>query len=95
MSPLVDELLTKTQRDPFTLIRVAYNAPDTKLVSSGRGSYVTMYLRGNRNPDGSATPGPSGRGRPSPLVRLRLQPVLPQWACHELSVIQPVLCSFK
>ena len=40
MSPLVDELLTKTQRDPFTLI-VAYNAPDTKLVSSGRGSYVT------------------------------------------------------
>lgn len=44
MSPLVDELLTKTQRDPFTLIRVTYNAPDTKLVFSGRGSYVTYHI---------------------------------------------------
>ena len=44
MSPLEDELLTKTQRDPFTLIRVAYNAPDTKLAFSGRGSYVTYHI---------------------------------------------------
>ena len=44
MSPRVDELLTKTQRDPFTLIKVAYNAPDTKLVLSGRGFDVTYHI---------------------------------------------------
>ena len=44
MSPSVDGLLTKTQRDPFTLIKVAYNAPDTKLVFSGRGSHVTYHI---------------------------------------------------
>ena len=44
MSPSVDGLLTKTQRDPFTLIKVAYNALDTKLVSSGRGSHFTYHM---------------------------------------------------
>ena len=106
MAPLVDGLLTKTQRDPFTLIKVAYNAPDTKLVFSGRGSHVTYHIyagivtltgvaQGLWAHVKGATPGPGGRGRPSPRVRLRLQPVLPQCACHELSVTQPVLCSFN
>ena len=44
MSPLVDELLTETQRDPFTLIKVAFNAPDTTLVFSGRRFHVTYHI---------------------------------------------------
>ena len=44
MSPLVDGSLTITQRDPFALIKVAYNVSDTKLVFSGRRSHVSYHI---------------------------------------------------
>ena len=37
-------IANRTQRDPFTLIKVAYNAPDTTLVFSGRGFHVTYHI---------------------------------------------------